>query len=500
MERQRTVSILDIAVIVLILVVAILLRTQLSYRTAFYDEAYNVYGGWQLLHGQETYAMLSHIGWQYLSLLPLGLADSVGGLEAARALNAIWGVLTVLVVMMTARRVYGVLAGHIAGAIFAVFGPAIFISTFATHDSLSVLLASLAIYLWVVALSTDRGYLYALGSLAMTAAVLTKYAAVMVALFCLAYGVIVAIKAMTTVMSSDSDSVTIRLSKGISINLVLALAPFVLLPLYAFIYRDQLIQLWQDQVIIKRSLDPNIGWEILKSFIGYLWLPFLLGLLALDWRKKRFYSFGFLVVGLSMMAYQWMNQDNTTLFKHTCYMLLGFAPLAAGGVVMTIQSLAGARLTRARLSIAISVLGLVVVGYLGVKGQQMLPTLRGYWSDTTETMQYLRDNVQTGDVILMEQGVIARYYLIAKGTPGRMPERVWDTWWYQDEEGQGSDVSLYERAVAQDRFDYIVFDYMMTGDLNNQLLETMQGRYELVATFPAFTNWDNRVDVFKGID
>ncbi len=41
---------------------------------------------------------------------------------------------------------------------------------------------------------------------------------------------------------------------------------------------------------------------------------------------------------------------------------------------------------------------------------------------------------------------------------------------------------------------------MVTGDLNNQLLETMQGRYELVASFPAFTNWDDRIDVFKVID
>jgi len=115
-------------------------------------------------------------------------------------------------------------------------------------------------------------------------------------------------------------------------------------------------------------------------------------------------------------------------------------------------------------------------------------------------MQYLRGNVQTGDVILMEQGEVARYYLIAKGTPGSMPERVWDTWWYEDEEGQGSDVHLYERAITQKRFDYIVFDYMMAGDLNHQLLETMQGRYELVATFPAFTNSDDRIDVFEVSD
>ncbi len=62
MESKRGVSILDMAVMVLILVVAILLRTQLSCRTASSDEAYSVYGDWKLLHGQETYAMLHHMG------------------------------------------------------------------------------------------------------------------------------------------------------------------------------------------------------------------------------------------------------------------------------------------------------------------------------------------------------------------------------------------------------------------------------------------------------
>jgi len=181
MKRQRLISTLDRVGIVLMLAVAALLRSNLSYRTAFIDEAISLYKGWQMLQGQETYGLTTRVGWPILSYIPLGLAGWLGGVELARGLNALFGILTVLFVMMAARKMYGEIAGYIAAGIFAVYGPAIFISTFAHSDSLSVLLVSIAIYLWVTALTEDKNRLYALGSLAMTFAVLTKYAAVMVA-------------------------------------------------------------------------------------------------------------------------------------------------------------------------------------------------------------------------------------------------------------------------------------------------------------------------------
>lgn len=501
MQRQRLISALDKTGIVLALAVAILLRSDLSYRTAFLDEAYNMFGGWQLLHGQEAYAMIHHMGWYVFSYIPLGLAGWLAGLEYARALNAVWGVLTVLFVMMAARRVYGEIAGTIAAGIFAVYGPAIFISTFATYDSLSVLLVSIAVYLWVTALlENKKNYLYALGSLVMTSAVLTKYAAGMVAVLSVAYGTMVAIGAMITIPSKGSQGILIRLDRGILKKLVWTGLPFILLPLYLLVFKDQLAELLRRQVLIKQSSSANIEWQILKEFTRYLWLPMFLSLLALDERRNRAISVGFLVVGLSMLPYHLLNKDETTLFKHTCYMLVGLAPLAAGGVVTTLKSLVGEHLTRVRLSIVSSVVGLLIVGYLGVVGQQMLPQLHSYWPDTTELIQYLRTHVKQDDIILMEQGAVARYYLIARGVPGHIPQEVFETWWYEDEQGQGGEAHLFERAVTQKRFDFIVFDYTVTKDLDDYLIPTMEGRYELVASFPAFDLWDSKIDVFKAIE
>jgi len=499
MKRQRLISTLDRVGIVLMLAVAALLRSNLSYRTAFIDEAISLYKGWQMLQGQETYGLTTRVGWPILSYIPLGLAGWLGGVELARGLNALFGILTVLFVMMAARKMYGEIAGYIAAGIFAVYGPAIFISTFAHSDSLSVLLVSIAIYLWVTALTEDKNRLYALGSLAMTFAVLTKYAAVMVAVLSVAYGTLVAVKSMITVTRSGSEEVSFRLDSRILRKLVLTGLPFLLLLLYAWVFRAQLTELWQRQVLTKQSGDPSVEWDILKGFANYLWLPLLLSLFALDDHRNRVINIGLLIVGFSMLPYHLLNKDDSTLFKFTCYMLVGLAPLAAGGVVTTLRDLAGQRLTRVKLSIASGVLGLAAVIYLAIVGQQMLPGFRSYWPDATQLIQYLRDNVREGDAILMEGGVVANYYLIAKGSPGHIPQRVVDTWWYEDEEGGGKEA--YERAIVQKRFDFIVFDYTVTEDFDKELIPLMEGRYELEASFPAKVFGEyGQIDVFKAIE
>jgi len=477
---------------------AVVLRSNLNYRTAFVDEAINMFGGWQVLNGLRTYAMTFHMGWYLLSFLPLGLAGWLRGLEYARAVNAVWGVLTVWVVFLTARRAYGKSAGCIAGGVFAVFAPAIVISTFATYDSLSMLLTAVAIYCWVRGLSDGGDSLFLLGGLAMTAAVLAKYAAVVVAAVCLAYGLLLAVvQSRVSIRKDAARDVSIQLPGRCLKRLVLSGLPFMLLLIYAFAYRTELGQLWQGQVLTKESGDPNVRWAILKLLSEYLWLPVLLALPTLLWREKRAVSFGFWLVGSGVLMYHLLNKDQTTLYKHTCYMLVGLAPLAGGGLTVLGRWVQG-RVRRVDAAMVTAVAGVVAIAYMGAVGQSMLPGLRSYWSDTSEVMQYMRSRVNDGDTLLMEGGAVGEYYLIARGTPGHIPARVLDTWWYVDEQGSG--IEAYRRAIVEGRFDWIVFDYVFTGGLDRELAQTMQGRYELQASFPARVYGQyGTIDIFKAL-
>ena len=490
--------ILDALGIVLLASLALALRSDWNYRTAFVDEANSLYSGWQLLHGQDIYTMAYYTTWPYLGMLPLSLADAAGGLAAARALNALWGVLTVLVVMLTARRLYDRIAGYIAGGIFAVFGPAIYLSTFASSDALAVFLVSFAIYLWVLALVDDLRILYVLGSLVMIGGVLTNYSAIVLALMSLVCVTASAVFAATTKSSDGGKGAAAPPFERALRRLPFMWLPFALLPVYVLVYKSDLLLMWQSRVLANSMAAPGSAWEFFTQLRNYLWLPFLVGLTAFDWRGRRLFSGWLLLLSLAMMAYQWWSKDATRLVVHTCYMLVGLAPLVGGGVVTWTHGWDKTLVVRVtRLVVAVA--GVAVAGYIGWAGQQALPGLRDYWPDVSQLTENLRANVKDGEVILMEQGAIGRYYLITYGTPGHIPSQVWDTWWYQDEEGQGADFALYERAILQKRFDYVVFDYSVTGDLDRALLGALESGYGLHATFGALAGRDGRIDVLKKI-
>lgn len=492
----KTARRLDITVIILILVVAALLRSNVSYRTAFVDEAINLYKGWEMLQGRETYLVNYHMGWPVLSAIPLGFIGSLGGLQAARAANAVFGVAACLFTLMTARMLYGKIAGYVAGGIVALYGPAIFVSTVVTYDSLSILLVSIALYLWGRALTDGGDGFFILGSTAMTLAVLTKYAAVMVAFA--SVGTALAIAVVSIATSKPAGRSRRRLGRDLLRKLLLTALPFLFLILYAWLQKDHLASLVQTQVLTKQSAQPNSIYEILARFVNYLWLPLLLAAAAVFIRNKRAPGLGLLLVGLSMMPYHLFNRDETTLFKHTCYMLLGLAPLAAGSIVRGVQALTSSRLPELRRSLVSLVFGATVIGYLGLVGQYQLVGFRSYWPDTTELIQYLRTQIDQGDTILMEGGVVAGYYLVAEGTPGHIPDQIVDTWSYHDARGSGK--PAYRRAITSQSFDFIILSGVYTEAFNRELRQLMEGRYQKIASFSTTVlGEEEEIEIFRPI-
>jgi hypothetical protein len=398
--------------------------------------------------------------------------------------------------MMIARKVYGKVAGYIAVGIFSVHGLAIFFSTYAHYDSLSFLFVSVGIYIWMIALSNDKDSLYALGSSVMTLAVFTKYTAGLVAVMCVAFGLAVGIREMVKNRASESKKTSLILNARIRRKLFLAIIPFLVILLYAFINMDPLINVYK--VMLARQCDLCSRLGVLKSYLYFLWLPFLMGLLSLFRRENQLFSIGLFVVGISILPYHFLNRDSGTLYKHTSYMLIGLAPLAAGGIVMTVKGLLKQRMKSDKFANGIisALIGIIIIIYLGAHGQSIVKRYRSRWPDTTEVMQYLRTNVQDGDSILMEAGAVARYYLIAKGTAGHIPQRIFDQYWYEDELGRGEEA--YKRAVTERRFVFVVLDNLNKQDLGDELIPLMQGRYTLVASFPAYVHGNRgRIDVYK---
>lgn len=496
MTEHRWPPFAEAVAIVGLLVLALLLRSGLDYRTASGAEATHLYGGWQVLHGQETYAMPFHAGWPPLSMAVLGWVDGHAGLVGARALSAVWGVLTVLLVALTARRLYGSLAGLIAGGLVAVYGPAIHVSTFATQDSLGIFLMAAAIHLTVVAMTGGRRFMYAFVGLALVLATLAHYVALVAALVLAEFLAVLVVVSVIVRRRSQTD-LPPAWSQGTGLlPLAAVIVPLIaVLILYVNTYRTDLTAFWNSLVLAAQSGQAN-DWAIFRGLRDLLGLPFLAGILAFDWRGKRVPAAGCFALGMAWVGYAFWSGDTGSLVRLTVYILIALAPLAAGGLVTLGQGWGrGDNPHLKRAAIGLIVLG--VIGYVGWSGQAVLDGNRRFWPDATHLVDYLRSTVSDGDVILMEQGVVGRYYLIAHNTPGHIPAHVWDTWWYQDEEGQGSDVALYERAILQRRFDFVVFDYSMTADLDHQLVTALQDGYQLAATFPSDTSFSPGIEVYR---
>jgi hypothetical protein len=127
--------------------------------TAFQDEALYLWAGHleiaNLLHGTPVPPFPTYFSGAPVIYPLLGaLADSIGGLSAARILSLIFMLATTGLLWDVTRRIYGPTAALFSAALFAVLGPTLHLGSFATYDAMSVFLVALSA--WLVVKAGDR--------------------------------------------------------------------------------------------------------------------------------------------------------------------------------------------------------------------------------------------------------------------------------------------------------------------------------------------------------
>jgi F0F1-type ATP synthase membrane subunit c/vacuolar-type H+-ATPase subunit K len=146
------------------LVAVLIVQAALSIRlvradTAFEDEATYLWAGhleWaHWLHGTPLPPFPAYFSGAPVIYPPLGaLADSVGGLVAARLLSLVFMLGATALLWGTVSKLYGQRAAFFAAALFAVLGPTLHLGAFATYDAMSVFLVALAA--WCVVRPRER--------------------------------------------------------------------------------------------------------------------------------------------------------------------------------------------------------------------------------------------------------------------------------------------------------------------------------------------------------
>jgi 4-amino-4-deoxy-L-arabinose transferase-like glycosyltransferase len=158
------------------LVAVLVVQAALSIRlvkvdTAFEDEATYLWAGhleWaNWLHGTPIPPFPAYFSGAPVIYPPLGaLADSIGGLTAARILSLIFMLGATALLWGAAGRLYGNRAAFFAAALFAVCGPTLHLGSFATYDAMAMFLIALAAWCVIRAGDSDAtGRMVAAGAM-----------------------------------------------------------------------------------------------------------------------------------------------------------------------------------------------------------------------------------------------------------------------------------------------------------------------------------------------
>ncbi len=430
--------------------------------SAFQDEAlYLYYGHWIIDQGLHEVEVSSNpsawfAGAPQLYPVLAALLDGVGGLELARLFSTLCLLSATVAVYWTANTLFGrpgqVRVGTFAALVFAVSGPVLFLTHFATYDapSYAAVAWALAVGVWVAAGERERSRWWAVlvgGLLAL--AVLLKYASAIDAPF-----VLLAIAASTIGNAS-------RRWRGLQTSLVAGSTAAVVLALSAATWARPLVEGVIDSTIRRQSLAPEPTAQLLGRVVGDAGPMIALGLLGglLVLRRRPALGAVLLVASVAAPLYQVHTGESVSLHKTVVLGLVFGAPLAGRLCAALVDRWWGTPLVAAAL-----------LSFL-LHGTSVSERIFTSWPDTAPLARELRPIVEStpGIRIAGENPEPLQYALREQTQLGQWVSTYDGAFQY---EGL-SDLAAFERALS-DRYLGVVF-LDGASDLGRQLQPRMSG-------------------------
>jgi len=374
---------------------------------------------------------------------PIGaIADSVGGLAAARALSLLFLLCSTVLLYSTAQQLFGRAVALIAAALWAVHSPTLQLGAFATYDAMSVSLTALAAWLGVrAAHSRYRGELVAASALTLALANATAYSGIVIDPLVIAFVCIMWWSVMGRKQALFSS------------------AWFTAVCLCAFCFILTITKCWRGltTTVLARSVTASSGYSTPLhvfqdswTYTGLIILLATMGAVVAFFNEDR--SRGLLVslLALAALAVPLAQAHDTTavsLKKHLAYGAW-FAVMAAG---YACQELIPNRLSNHRVK-------LIICGLLAF----MFPAVNGWWSawhwyqswnNASSLMAAVRPYVDrtTGYIDLPQQGnagYLCRFYLLTQGDSWQRCAEAVPNPTQLNSSGDGVIVLAYATSVA----------------------------------------------------
>lgn len=426
-RRNRSRSLIPAAgqLLLILAVQAVLSLRLIKADTAFQDEALYLWAGHReiahLLHGVPVPPFPTYFSGAPV-IYPLfgALADSIGGLSAARILSLIFMLGATGFLWSTARLLYGAVAAFFTAALFAIAGPTLHLGSFATYDAMSIFLVALSAWCAVKASTnkasndkasnsssqgqdqpTGTGWIIAAG-LALVIANATAYS---IALF----DPVVLLLAFITSANRTTARLALRRCLTLVIILIAGIGIGVLIG--GSYYRTGI-----NNTTIQRAPGPDAALTIFADswfWTGAIAVIALIGVIISlsrrPWAPASWLPLLFAAALLLVPTEQASLHTTASLNKHGT-MGAWFAAIAAGFAIDAFINWSEAGRTRT-ITLGACVVALILPAKLGISQAQTFATQWPNSTSFTAILDPLVDN-STGRV-LVEDPSIAEYYLKA---------------------------------------------------------------------------------------
>jgi hypothetical protein len=403
--------------------------------TAFGDEALYLSAGhleWShWLHGTQIPDYPTWFSGAPVSYPPIGaIADSLGGLTAARLLSLVFMLGVTAFVWGTAVRLLeDNRAAFFAAALFAALAPTLHLGSYATYDALALLL--LAAAAWCAA--GVRSGQHATRRIAMAGILLalanaTKYATAL-------YDPTVLCVAILGTWPDAGWKVALRRAGFLAGTAAAVLAALLALGGPGYLTGIRVTTTGRAHGTDTAALVFGDAW----SWTAVVMVPAFVAVVICTVRRRWPQALLLAVLALSALlapADQARIQTATSLNKHVDFGAW-FAAIAAGYLLSD--------LSRRRLVLAAALATLIGANSLGIVQADAMVN----WPDVTRLVKVIQPLTSNGGHFLVETTDVLQYYL---------PNTTWQQW----SNTQHSNPRYYQRAIARHYFSVVVLSFNQT--------------------------------------
>jgi 4-amino-4-deoxy-L-arabinose transferase-like glycosyltransferase len=425
-------------------------------RTAFGDEALYLSAGhleWShWLHGTQIPAYQTWFSGAPVLYPPVGaIADSLGGLAAARLLSLVFMLGVTCFVWGTATRLLqDQRAAFFAAALFAVLAPTLHLGSYATYDAPALLLLAAATWCAAGARGSPQAtrWLVAAGIL-LALANATKYATAL-------YDPTVLGVAFLSSWPAAGRKAALLRAGLLAGTAAVVLAVLLALGGSGYLAGIRITTTGRPHGTDAASLVLTDAWSWTAVVLVPAVAAAVVGAVRRQWPQALLLT----VLALSALlapADQARITTTVSLNKHVDFGAW-FAAIAAGYLLST--------LTRWRPALAVSLAALIPVTVLGtVQAQAMID-----WPNVSGLVKVVRPMTAHGGHFLVETSDVLQYYL---------PNTTWQQW----SNTADSDLRYYQQAIAQHYFAVVVLSFNETPAADDAIsLDLSQaGGYSLAA-------------------